>query len=1124
MRVQTAPRRTPSGQGVAGGQPVSTFPWLLLDVRTSHVAIALSVGTVALLLLSAFGAVGGPTSPARPGTLGSDPGAGPARPASSSAPGTPLSPTIPRGTSPNPTAAPALATAGGREGQTLAAIEGAGVPLRYAFLPNLNADPTTRSVGGHVALPYTTAPAPFGLADFGLINRSGVLVPQDLTTSRVKGTFAPSGFSGLAMDTGSPDYYGVQLNAVLQNVTLFGNSSYSFWTQNVLEYSTASHELTFLDNLWNFSSFTTSLSSNAIAAHGENGTQVGTTYYYAVGPTISIGYPFTVSLLLSASAEGGRDYVFFNYSISNESTTRSGSYDFVAFNSGGDVPTPPVYVANGYSDNALGLPNDFELTVGGPGGGSNFDAFNASAAENLYYWDSTLGGFRVVPSAEDVGGDTGETAVGLSSTWAPGEDLPLGGTSGPAGHLSQGPALVQGEWNVTNSTQGATTVHLGLAPHNGFAFLAAGTGPAPSAYQWAPPNGPYLIPPGSYSLTALASDFDPQSEPVVVAGAATWVNVTLVSDPGTGVYAPLWALSSNGLTNISSNCAGGNCTLLNDQSGALGQPADLARAYSWFGIFNDYFYPEFAGVLLWNISHVWVTNPPSLEASTPPWLANQTQYFGTPTTNDLPIVFYDDSNVRLSGGAAIGGWSFSGAYFGPAGAQSSVVLWNTTDSLVANNTFLTSAEGLYLYGGTNNTIVGNTFLNYYPIATNPGSISGEVVGTTGIYEADFGNGRVATSGCDCGDLAYNNAVGTYRTAIEPTTDPYTGGAPRLPFETLWNITPRPGSNIAGGNELGGNYWWDYGASTNPYWVLPYNASGGIPVGGDFHPLVSARLWTVTFEEQGLPVGTAWQVGIDTSTGTALNRSTGTSLTEEWPSGYYYLTADSIGGVYGIANSEVLDVGLQNFTDILQFYPLYSLTFQAVNLPNDGFWVVTFTNATIGSWIDLGNVPQFPAQTLASGWYNFTVTAPAGYTAAPDGGKVDMDTNRTITIEMSEVGAPGRLSGSVTPGTGATLWVDNQSVPIDASGTFSLTVPAGLHSVRVMELGYVPYFNNVTVNGGGTTSLSIVLIPAPGGSGSGAPSNTELVQAAVALGVLAVVLAITTIVFYQKSRPPPPRSG
>jgi parallel beta-helix repeat protein len=59
----------------------------------------------------------------------------------------------------------------------------------------------------------------------------------------------------------------------------------------------------------------------------------------------------------------------------------------------------------------------------------------------------------------------------------------------------------------------------------------------------------------------------------------------------------------------------------------------------------------------------------------------------------------------------------------------------------------------------------------------------------------------------------------------------------------WNISKTLGENIAGGPYLGGNYWNDYtGNDTNGDGLgdtnLPYNSSGNILNGGDWHPLIS----------------------------------------------------------------------------------------------------------------------------------------------------------------------------------------------------------------------------------------------------------------------------------------------
>jgi len=58
----------------------------------------------------------------------------------------------------------------------------------------------------------------------------------------------------------------------------------------------------------------------------------------------------------------------------------------------------------------------------------------------------------------------------------------------------------------------------------------------------------------------------------------------------------------------------------------------------------------------------------------------------------------------------------------------------------------------------------------------------------------------------------------------------------------WNISKTAGNNIIGGAWLGGNYWHDYNGSDTDGddlgdTMLPYNCSGNITNGGDWHPLL-----------------------------------------------------------------------------------------------------------------------------------------------------------------------------------------------------------------------------------------------------------------------------------------------
>ncbi|PXF61856.1 MAG: hypothetical protein C4B59_01095, partial [Candidatus Methanogaster sp.] len=174
---------------------------------------------------------------------------------------------------------------------------------------------------------------------------------------------------------------------------------------------------------------------------------------------------------------------------------------------------------------------------------------------------------------------------------------------------------------------------------------------------------------------------------------------------------------------------------------------------------------------------------------------------------------------------------------------------NTLTSNIANSN---NYYGIALYSSSNNTLTGNTANsnNYY-----------------GIYLRYSSN-----------NLIYNNYFNN-------TNNAYDYG------NNQWNITKTAGANIIGGPFLGGNYWSDYtGVDTDADGLgdtmLPYNSSGNITNGGDFHPLVvqtdtTPPVITITTPEPyGLyTVGmeldfsaTDDESGVDTVVGTLTNTS------------------------------------------------------------------------------------------------------------------------------------------------------------------------------------------------------------------------------------------------------------
>ena len=994
---------------------------------------------VVLLVLGSFGIAGalaphgGATAPAAashhasPSTLHSDvaafaAAAAQATPnAASLVPAAPSAPYVVAGAS---GAAPAAAPTGGRMSSTVASLDAAGVPMRDAFLPDLNANPhPSLTAAGTISPTYTSGPAPLGVAEYGLVNQSGTIVPWNLTTDELVGIFegqnqyctflATCSPSVLSMDSGVPDAYGLQLNAVVENVTLFNQPGYSFWTQNVVEYSTYTEELYIITNVWNFSSPTAVVHGNEFVDHGANGTIVPGEFYYSVSGPYIVPSNYSIFVGLVSGVNGTNDEVGFEFELEapGGGPVASGINDFVVFNSSGasgpGVAVGPQFVADGGHYAPNGLPADWEFVMGGPGGGSNVDLLSMYATIDLFYYNETLDTISPVPSAYTVGSETGETAYGGTDLWNLTGQFPLG-------YIVPGPTYAQGMWNFTNSTEGVAFVVHSFAPDNGFTFLAPqDANPLDfQSYQWAPFQSVYFLPPGTYSAWSVASNYYPAYSDLGVLANDTlsfW-SVSLSYNPLNGVYTPLWALNQSGLENITWD----GYTLFNNQYAPLGYDPVTGYHFPWFGIINDYTFPIFAGILLWNTASAAVLAPPSFDVVFPSWDDAFLNYYGFPTTNDLPMMFYDSIFPILEGASAIGGWWFTQAYFGPTTPQYDVVFWNTSYGTIVNNTFATGGNALYLYGGSENLILNNTFIQALPNASNPFVISGYYYGTYALFEADYGDVVYGGFDCGCHDMIFNNIFDTYFTAYSPYLDPYTGNFPIYPFSEEWNISQIYGiPNIIGGDWVGGNYWWNYGTSQNPYGQLPYYnyqfyytllwglEPYGIYYGGDYLPLTLGPVYTVTFVEVGLPAGTVWSpvvVGADDFDVT--NYTNTTTANESWVAGTYNLTAEEFASGYQYNGSATLVV-TGNETVTMNFTPLFLLSFVASGLPTGTLWAVEllasnftfYENYSITAWANF---------SLPAGDYEFEAYA-FDYFGAPDGfGTVSLTTTTFVTVDFLPV--------------------------------------------------------------------------------------------------------------------------
>ncbi len=918
---------------------------------------------------------------------------------------------------------------------------------------------------------YTQAPAPMGVADIGLENESGVLTPYELNSTTVAGTVNITNLQSLYVDGDGPDTFGIQLNSVLNGVTVFGNSTYEYWCQNYIGYTISTHNLTFGDEVWNFSNPAVAFPANSIYGFA-NGTYDDFPYLYqGFGPSFTIAYPFSLTLYLNASIIDDRPAIYFNYTLANATFRQSASFDDLIFNSTIGTPTSaaptPYYQADGYNYDPIGLINDMEIDILGNDDGDTTAFLAADATVSLQFWNATAGALEEVPSAYSAGQETGETCVGLLITSS--------GGAHPIGIVQNGPGLVEGLWNYSGqvgSVGDTVTVHP-IAAYS-FLFVNSGTTEDDQTAEWVPTSTTgtttfYLPMGGTFYLNFLESDRAPADQVVVATASATLPAVHLAPDAALGIYTPLFAFTNGELAAISTGGAG---TAVDPYVIENTQVGSLAPVFaSW----DDYLFPVFPGLLFAGTTAYVDVTPPSFEINLPSWDFSSPPALGLglPSTNDLQIQFYDASNIALVNAPGISGWLSEFEYGFP---ESEVIAWDCTNILVASNTFDDQGNGLLLYGGTGNTVWGNSFLPTTVAAVNPYSVEDAGSLITGVNETESG------------DLLYNNLFEVGIPAITPTVDPFPCDQYDLCLPTAysdtWNVTDEPATDsvtvlgytltgsIIGTSYQGGSYWSNYGTTANPYGVLPYNNSGAITVGGDYVPLVPFTLYSVTFTETGLGSGLPWNV---TEDGVFLASSTAT-IAADTPNGTFSLSVGAPAGYTVTEAPSEFTVDGGPATVAITFAALLPLQVQATGFPSsaDIAWEASVNGTGTGNSAVVQPGSSYPTPTivfeLPAGMYNVSAEA-FDYAVAPAYTTVTLAAPGSV-VSFSFTPSPGVLDLVVTPAS-ASVKVDGTPITLSAGGS-STSVPAGTTSIEATAPGYQPYFSNVTVNSSSTTSVTITL--------------------------------------------------
>lgn len=262
---------------------------------------------------------------------------------------------------------------------------------------------------------YSAEPAPMGLGDFG-VGEDGA--PYTYGTSEFLGNFS---WTSLNITYGGDSQFTDQLNVVLEFVQ--DSVTYAYWIQDVAFLDSSTGELTFENNIWNFSSPSYCLSNSAVSG---NGTVYpyggGCEGYYAVGASTQPGadefMPSPGGFSLEARsylAAGGQPEVAFEYW--DGVTSWEVTYDNVVFPWARAVSVDNGFYVDGNATAPSGNFYDAELALGGPGGGATTLAESQTdATTQLLYWNGH--NLEAPRSVWNFGSDTAETIGNVQSIFS----------------------------------------------------------------------------------------------------------------------------------------------------------------------------------------------------------------------------------------------------------------------------------------------------------------------------------------------------------------------------------------------------------------------------------------------------------------------------------------------------------------------------------------------------------------------------------------------------------------------------------------------------------------------------------------------------------------------------------
>ncbi len=177
-------------------------------------------------------------------------------------------------------------------------------------------------------------------------------------------------------------------------------------------------------------------------------------------------------------------------------------------------------------------------------------------------------------------------------------------------------------------------------------------------------------------------------------------------------------------------------------------------------------------------------------------------------------------------------------------------------------------------------------------------------------------------------------------------------------------------------------------------------------------------YTITFNETGLPSGTAWDINLTGMNGSSEEASTGSTITFSVPCACNGINASN-GSTYNYSvssppcfaaspSSGIIQVpaGLASGSEVYQPIAFsdsclcnYTITFNESGLAPYSTWNVTVNGVTISTTIITTSNLTITFSGLCPGNYTFTVTASTGFTATPASGTLVVSAGTTVGGEV-----------------------------------------------------------------------------------------------------------------------------